>query len=321
MFNKIYKILISLCLIICCNIVLVGCDNTTLEYGSINVYTRDTSSGTREGFFTAINASSAKYSDEYLIEGVSVQDSNGDMINSIKNDSHSIGYISLSSVDTDVLTPLTYDGVVATEENVLNGTYKMSRNFSYVTKDDSLNTDLSLLLKEFNNFVNSEDGQLTLLNEGVVVDVNKDKYVPGSICTKKSINQTILIGGSSSVSDAAVALSSMLSSKCGNFKAVHSHTGSSDSDKVYSTSNDMHIGFSSAGIRSNWIDNKDEKNLIVDNLGLDAIVVVVNKDNILKNITQEQLQQIYIKPNVYHNDVLVALNTINITRWEDLIGG
>ena len=75
---------------------LNACGNNN-HNNEIQVYTRDTSSGTREAFFNTINFKEAVKDDSLLTNNVLIVDGNGDMINKIKNDINGIGYISLSS--------------------------------------------------------------------------------------------------------------------------------------------------------------------------------------------------------------------------------
>src|SRR5690554_716735 len=117
-------------------IMLVGCTNGNSN-GNISVYTRDTSSGTREAFFEAIGFSDASTDDGALVSDALIVESNGDMINKIRNDQNGIGYISLSSLASSNLKGLTFDGVEATEANVLNGTYALKRPFNYIVTSNS----------------------------------------------------------------------------------------------------------------------------------------------------------------------------------------
>ncbi len=77
----------------------VGCYEEE-DFGSKNItmYTRDTSSGTRDAFMSSIGLSDASSSDDYLNTAFATVSSNGDMISSIKNDEYGIGYISLTSL-------------------------------------------------------------------------------------------------------------------------------------------------------------------------------------------------------------------------------
>ena len=116
---------------------IVGCSSKGFdETSEIKLYTRDTTSGTRDGFFTGIGLSEAKEDNSPLkVKGLGTVESNGDMINSIKNDKYGIGYISMSSLEDSGLKGLYYEGVEPTEDNVLNGAYTLTRNFNYIIRN------------------------------------------------------------------------------------------------------------------------------------------------------------------------------------------
>ncbi|HHT67019.1 MAG TPA: hypothetical protein GX010_02195 [Erysipelotrichaceae bacterium] len=99
----------------------------------ISRYTRDTASGTRDGFFTALDYKAA-VGDDSKLPGASIVTSNGDMIAKVKNDENGIGYISLASLEGSGVTGLKCEGVEATEANVVDGSYSISRNFNFVTR-------------------------------------------------------------------------------------------------------------------------------------------------------------------------------------------
>ena len=130
--------------------------------GSINRYSRDSSSGTRDGFFTVIGYEAAK-TDDTKLPGAVIASSNGDMITKIKNDKYGIGYISLASVDSSGLKPLTYNGVEATEEGVVDGSYALQRNFNYCIRTEAdCNEDEWLILQAFIAYMNSLEGLIII---------------------------------------------------------------------------------------------------------------------------------------------------------------
>ena len=94
------KIIKLVCLLFVMIFGLIGCSNEEFDSElEIKLYTRDTTSGTRDGFFTGIGLSEAKDDNMPLkVDGLGTVESNGDMINSIKNDKYGIGYISMSSL-------------------------------------------------------------------------------------------------------------------------------------------------------------------------------------------------------------------------------
>ncbi len=134
-------------------------DGTTTDWsalgtgsGSINVYTRDTTSGTREAFFKGIDFGDAVDTNAVLVTGFSEVSGNGTMMSSVAADASGIGYISLSSLDSS-LNGLNFEGVEPTEANVLNDTYGLKRPFMYMTRDyetenaDDANVDAAIVEK------------------------------------------------------------------------------------------------------------------------------------------------------------------------------
>ncbi len=57
------------------------------------------------------------------------------MLTTVAGNKNAIGYVSLGSLN-DTVQALTIDGTEPTAENVKNGSYKISRPFNIVTKDD-----------------------------------------------------------------------------------------------------------------------------------------------------------------------------------------
>ena len=98
------------------------------EAGAINLYTRDSASGTREAFEKAFDVEI----DETLYKGAF--DSNGALATAVEGDAAGIGYMSLGIVGNyPNLNALMVGGVVASTDNMVNGTYTYYRNFNLLT--------------------------------------------------------------------------------------------------------------------------------------------------------------------------------------------
>jgi len=115
----------------------------------INVYTRDTESGTREAFFKGIDFEDAAEDDALLVADKTVVSGNGDMINKVSADEYGLGYISLSSLEGSNLVGLSFEGVEATEINVLNETYGLKRPFNYMKRvtNDYSSTEVEAIVE------------------------------------------------------------------------------------------------------------------------------------------------------------------------------
>lgn len=292
------KKIISIIFIFILSLVLGGCK--PVDY-NIKVYTRDTTSGTRDGFFTVIGFSSAVKSNADLVEGHIEVESNGAMITFLKNDEYGIGYISLSSLKDSGLTGLNYEGVAPTVANVNDNTYKLTRNFNYViTTDNTIEGDLVRALVAY---MGTKEGKATIQGADGIVEIKSadpswaDIKANHPVVDQNNENITINFGGSTSVEKVAKALSSDFRTQAGNFVAVHNHTGSGDAYKNVQGSestgaNKLHIGFASREFKSDGTEDNAPGSFGI--ICKDAIVVVVNNQNqTLTNITSAQLVGIY----------------------------
>jgi len=122
----------------------------------IHIITREEGSGTRTSFEELIMNGSR------ITPRAIVQDSNGAVRQLVADDKNSIGFLSLGLVDNTVKA-LHLDGIAATRENIVNGSYKLLRSFLFVSKEQP-----GGIAKDYIDFVLSPEGQQLLSNEGLI---------------------------------------------------------------------------------------------------------------------------------------------------------
>lgn len=286
--------------LLCVLALATGCSNTNAN-DSITVYTRDSSSGTREAF-----AKAGDFEKTMTDAAVEVS-SNGDMATKVGQEKNAIGYVSLSTdFEKNNIRALEYEGVAPSEESVLDGTYKLQRPFSYVTRatDDFESKDKEQLVKAFLVFMEqSKEGMEAVEAAGGVVDLEKAK--PWSelatefedVLSKDNSGITIRTTGSTSVEKTVKAAFEMFSPMAGNVQFTMNQTGSgaavpsvlgSEKDGV----NAGDIGFASREFKEE--DGDISNAMMQGQYCVDAVVTVVNKDNTaVTNITQQQIHDIY----------------------------
>jgi phosphate transport system substrate-binding protein len=125
----------------------------------IHVITREEGSGTRSAFESMV------MDDVMITPKAIVQDSNGAVLQLVLGDINSIGFVSLGLVDSTVKA-LNLNGVAASWENVMNGSYTLYRPFIFVTVDEPEG-----LAKQFIDFTMSPEGQKVLVEEGLVTNI------------------------------------------------------------------------------------------------------------------------------------------------------
>jgi phosphate transport system substrate-binding protein len=283
-------------------LILAGCNTTSgngFESEKINVYTRDTSSGTRDGFMSGIEFKEASSDDSVLVSGF-ITNNNAGIMTAMTTDIAGIGYVSLSSVN-NTIKALNFEGVEATEANVLNDTYGLKRPFVYMRRvdDDYVNEREYEITLAFIAFMESNDGADVINDEGATAVNGNGNWasllVNHPVCELDNSDVTLNFGGSDSITRIAESLSAAFSPRCGNVQTVNNHTGSSDGYKRSQGEekdgvNAVHIGYSSRPFRDQELSGPLETR---GQLAWDAIVAIVHKDNPVDNVTAEQLVKIY----------------------------
>jgi len=122
----------------------------------IHVITREEGSGTRSAF-EGLVMNKIDINPRSI-----VQDSNGTVRQLVGDDAYAIGYLSLGLLN-DKVKAVELDGVKATRENVINGSYNLSRPFLFITSVEPKGD-----VKKFIDFVLSEEGKRMLDAEGLV---------------------------------------------------------------------------------------------------------------------------------------------------------
>lgn len=294
---------------------LAGCGNATGDdagkvTGAIKVYTRDASSGTREAFEKGIDFEGK------LTKQANEVSSNDDMAAKVGADKTGIGYTSLSTdFAKNNVKALQFEGVTASSETVLDGSYQLQRPFNFVTraKNDFGSADKEQLVLAFLDYLqNSSEGMAVVAKNGGEVDMSKAKSWDElakkyPVVTKDNSKITITTCGSTSVEKTLKAALEQFSPMAGNFQFVMNHSGSGDATKRVlgaekDGANRGDIGFASRAFKEE--DGDISKAMKSGQYCIDAVVAVVNKENNdFANLTQAQLKAIF---------------TGETTNWEDV---
>ena len=279
----------------------------------INVYTRDTSSGTRAGFFGGIGYGDAAEDDSLLVEGFVTQDNDG-IFNAMQTDVDGIGYVSLASYvsNSTVVKGLAFEGVEPSLATAGDGSYGLTRPFNYILRAEWPSAADQELAEAFVAFMLSSDGGDIIADEGAAPlaganytwDSVSDEY---PICSQDNRDLTIRFRGSDSVQAIAEALAAAFSPECGDVQTDNNHTGSSDgykrtqgSESATDGVNWGHVGFASRPFKTEESDGPANTR---GQLASDAIVAIVHNDNAVDGLTAQQLIDIY---------------TGEITSWSEL---
>lgn len=293
---------------------LAGCgssgDSGKVE-GKINVFTRDSTSGTREAFEKGVGF------EKELTQNATEVQSNDDMAAKVGGDLNGIGYTSLSTdFEKNNVKALKFEGVVASSDTVLDGTYGLQRPFNFVTraKGDFGSDEKEQLAAAFLDFLqNSEEGMQVVKAAGGEVDLKKATAWEELAKKHPIVNQDnssieLRTCGSTSVDKTLKAALEAFSPMAGNFKYKMNQNGSGDATKRVLGSekdgaNAADIGFASREFKTDGTEDTANA-LAVGQYCLDAVVAVVNKDNNdFDSLTKAQLKDIFTGKSVNWEDV------------------
>jgi len=125
--------------------------------GKITVVTREEGSGTR-GAFIELTGVEMKEGDKKIDKTTATaitQGSTGGVMTSVASDPNTIGYASFGTAKENTgIKLLSVDGVETTADNIYAGSYKISRPFLMLTKEEPTGA-----VKEFIDYILSAEGQ------------------------------------------------------------------------------------------------------------------------------------------------------------------
>ena len=126
--------------------------------GAIVVVSREDGSGTRDAFQEIVG-----YTSEELVKDAQIGDGSGNIKTTVSGNEHAIGFISFEYID-DSINAVKIDDIEPTASNVKNDSYKVSRPFLLVYKEDNLKENGNKLI----NFILSEEGQKIVEENGLI---------------------------------------------------------------------------------------------------------------------------------------------------------
>ncbi|MGN1397057.1 MAG: substrate-binding domain-containing protein [Streptococcus gallolyticus] len=261
-------------------VVLTACSKSnSSESKQISVVSREEGSGTRGAFIDLFGLEEKNSSGDTVdltTANAIVTNSTSVTLTTVAGDDLAIGYASLGSLN-DSVKVLKIDGTKASVETIKDGSYKISRPFNIVTKED-----ISKAAKDFINFILSSDGQAIVEENGYIPLDNVDTY-QASVTSGK-----VVISGSSSVTPVMEKLKEAYTKVNSgvNIEIQQSDSSTGITDTIDGTSD---IGMASRELEDSEIAQGVSSTVIA----MDGIAVIVNKNNTIDNLTSEQVKSIF----------------------------
>jgi len=259
---------------------LTGCETNTLskESKEITVVSREEGSGTRGAFIELfeieVKGEDGTKVDHTTKEAVTTSKTDV-MLTTIANDTNGIGYVSLGSLNSSVKA-LNIDGIKATEANIKDGSYKISRPFILATK-----VEVTEVTQDFIDFILSKEGQEVIGKDYIAIDEKAPSYIG------EKPSGRIVVVGSSSVSPIMEKLKEAYL-KINTNASIEIQTLDSSAGITATIDETCDIGMSSRELK----DSEKEKVTGIQ-IAIDGIAVIVNNKNNLTNLAKEEVKEIF----------------------------
>lgn len=245
----------------------------------ITVISREASSGTRGAFdelMGLIEKSGNSEVNKLFSEAV-IASSTDEVPAKVEVDKYAIGYTSIGAVNDNVKA-LKVDGVEATEENVKNGTYKVSRPFIIASKGEA-----SGIAADFIQYITSTQGQEIVKSLGfVTIDGAKEYTAPSTALSGK-----LTLSGSTSTEKVIEKLREEYVKLNPGVSIEVTYNGSGAGIK------DAQEGKSQLALSSRELKGEEKAALTPTVFANDGIAVIVNKDNTTTEMTTDQIKKIF----------------------------
>ena len=253
-------------------------ETANAEDYDFSVVSREDGSGTRGAFIELVGLEEEVdgNKEDMTTQDAIVQNSTNGVMQTVSQDANAIGYISLGSLN-DTVKAVKIEGVEATEENIVNGTYKISRPFNLAYKEAELND----LAKDFLKFCLSEDAQKLTLDEGYVPIQDKETYEAGKV------SGTLTVAGSTSVTPLMQKMAEKYQELNPDAKIEIQSTGSSAGIEA------VMDGAADIAMASRELKDEEKSALAVEVIATDGIAVVVNPESKVEDLTIDELKQIF----------------------------
>ncbi len=287
--KKIFMAIASVVLACGIGVAAVGCGASD----TINVYNRDSASGTRAAFIELLGIDETE-----LYSNGADQNSTGAVLTTVAGDEKGIGYISLGSLD-ETVKAVSIDGVEPTVQNIVDEKYTVWRPFELMYQEEKVAE--SDLATDFLKFLGSAQAQEVIEDYGYVSTVTD---APEYTAPETDFQDTTIdVGGSTSVQpligtddgDAVCLITKykeLLGDKAEGIQINVSGNGSGQG--ITNAGNGTwEIGLASKEVNAETDFKNPTGTMKVVQLCADGIAVIVNTANTVTNLTTEMLKNIY----------------------------
>lgn len=242
--------------------------------GPISVVSREDGSGTRSAFVEIVDVMQDK--NDMTVQTAIIQNGTDAVMTTVGNTPDAIGYISLGSLN-DTVKAVKIEGVEATDQNIIDGKYPITRPFNIATKGEP-----SELAQYFIDFIMSKEGQEIAGDGYIAVDSGAAAFE-----VKDGLTGNIQVGGSTSVAPMVEKMAEKFTELTGVTVDIQASGSSAGMTGAID-------GVLDIGMASRELSDEEKAELTPIVIAQDGIAVIVNNENPMEDLTLEQVQKIYL---------------------------
>lgn len=242
--------------------------------GPISVVSREDGSGTRSAFVEIVDVMKDK--NDMTVQTAIIQNGTDAVMTTVGNTTDAIGYISLGSLN-DTVKAVKIEGVEATDQNIIDGKYPITRPFNIATKGEP-----SELAQYFIDFIMSKEGQEIAGDGYIAVDSGAAAFE-----VKDGLTGNIQVGGSTSVAPMVEKMAEKFTELTGVTVDIQASGSSAGMTGAID-------GVLDIGMASRELSDEEKAELTPIVIAQDGIAVIVNNENPMEDLTLEQVQKIYL---------------------------
>lgn len=242
--------------------------------GPISVVSREDGSGTRSAFVEIVDVMKDK--NDMTVQTAIIQNGTDAVMTTVGNTPDAIGYISLGSLN-DTVKAVKIEGVEATDQNIIDGKYPITRPFNIATKGEP-----SELAQYFIDFIMSKEGQEIAGDGYIAVDSGAAAFE-----VKDGLTGNIQVGGSTSVAPMVEKMAEKFTELTGVTVDIQASGSSAGMTGAID-------GVLDIGMASRELSDEEKAELTPIVIAQDGIAVIVNNENPMEDLTLEQVQKIYL---------------------------
>lgn len=242
--------------------------------GPISVVSREDGSGTRSAFVEIVDVMQDK--NDMTVQTAIIQNGTDAVMTTVGNTPDAIGYISLGSLN-DTVKAVKIEGVEATDQNIIDGKYPITRPFNIATKGEP-----SELAQYFIDFIMSKEGQEIAGDGYIAVDSGAAAFE-----VKDGLTGNVQVGGSTSVAPMVEKMAEKFTELTGVTVDIQASGSSAGMTGAID-------GVLDIGMASRELSDEEKAELTPIVIAQDGIAVIVNNENPMEDLTLEQVQKIYL---------------------------